>query len=108
MAGVQPAIELAYEILKRGGQLTIASLPDPSARFALPLANLVGDERAIVGSYMGSCSPHRDIPRFLELYRQGRLPVDRLRSAEHKLESINAGFDRLARGEAVRDLVVFG
>jgi len=44
----------------------------------------------------------------LELYRQGRLPVDRLRSAEHQLEAINAGFDRLARGDAVRDLVVFG
>lgn len=107
MAGVQPAIELSYEILRRGGQLTVASLPDASARFALPLANMVGDERAIVGSYMGSCSPQRDIPRFLELYRQGRLPVDRLRSAEHPLESINEGFDRLARGEAVRDLVVF-
>ena len=108
MAGVDPAIRLAYDILKRGGQLTISSLPDPSARFAVPVANLVGDERAIVGSYMGSSSPHRDIPRFLELYRQGRLPVDRLRSAEHPLEAINGGFDRLARGDAVRDLVVFG
>ena len=108
MAGVPSAIELSYAILKRGGQLTISSLPDPSARFAMPLANLVGDERSIVGSYMGSCSPNRDIPRFLELYRQGRLPVDRLRSAEHELSAINSGFDRLARGEAVRDLVVFG
>lgn len=107
MAGAPSAVSLAYGIVARGGQLTIASLPDPSVTFAVPLAAFVADERAVVGSYMGSCSPNRDVPRFLDLYRRGRLPVNLLRSAELGLVDINFGFDRLARGEAVRDLIVF-
>ena len=49
---------------------------------------------------------HR-IPRYIALYRQGRLPVDRLLSGRLKLEDINLGFDRLAEGKAVRQVVVF-
>jgi Zn-dependent alcohol dehydrogenase len=64
------------------------------------------DEKVLRGSYMGSCVPRRDIPRFVELYRQGRLPVDRLRSATLPLDEINAGFTRLAAGQSVRDVVV--
>jgi alcohol dehydrogenase len=56
---------------------------------------------------MGSAVPSRDIPRYAELYRQGRLPIDRLRSAVLHLEDINSGFDRLADGRAVRDVVGF-
>jgi alcohol dehydrogenase len=55
---------------------------------------------------MGSCVPRRDIPRYVELYRQGRLPVDRLQSATLALDEINAGFARLAAGQSVRDVVV--
>ena len=51
--------------------------------------------------------PSRDIPRYIELYRQGRLPVDRLMSGKLKLEDINLGFDLLHEGKAVRQVVVF-
>jgi alcohol dehydrogenase len=49
----------------------------------------------------------RDIPIFLDLYRHGRLPVNRLRSGTVTLDTINEGFDRLDRAEAVRDILVF-
>ena len=58
------------------------------------------------GSYIGTCVPMRDLPRYIELYRRGRLPVDRLMSGRLKLEEINAGFDRLREGKAVRQVVV--
>jgi alcohol dehydrogenase len=51
--------------------------------------------------------PSRDLPRFIELYRRGKLPVDRLMSGRLKLEDINVGFDRLHDGKAVRQVVVF-
>jgi len=51
--------------------------------------------------------PSRDIPRYVALYRSGRLPVDRLLSHRLKLDDINAGFDRLKRGEAIRQVVLF-
>ena len=57
------------------------------------------------GSYIGTCVPMRDIPRYVELYRRGRLPVDRLMSGRLALEEINAGFDRLHEGKAVRQVI---
>jgi alcohol dehydrogenase len=56
---------------------------------------------------MGSCIPERDVPVFIELYKQGRLPIDRLKSGTIRLDDINAGFDRLADVAAVRQIVTF-
>jgi alcohol dehydrogenase len=49
--------------------------------------------------------PSRDIPRFIQLYRRGRLSVDRLMSGTLALDGINEGFDRLHDGTAIRQVV---
>jgi alcohol dehydrogenase len=74
---------------------------------SIPAVSLVAEERTLRGSYLGSCVPKQDIPRFVALYKEGRLPVDRLLTHRIGLDEINEGFDRLARGEAVRQAVVF-
>ena len=66
-------------------------------RLALPIVSLVAEERSLKGSYVGGCVPTRDIPRYIELYRRGRLPVDRLLTHRLGLDEINEGFDRPAR-----------
>ena len=71
----------------------------------MPVTNLVGEERTIKGSYIGTCVPQRDLPRYIELYRRGKLPVNRLMSSRLKLEDINEGFDRLHEGKAVRQVL---
>ncbi|MEZ5235598.1 MAG: zinc-binding dehydrogenase [Acidimicrobiia bacterium] len=108
MAGGPATAELAYGLLRRGGALVVAALADPSVRLSIPIAAAVSEEKRILGSYMGSANPVRDIGRFVALYRAGRLPVDRLRSATIDLAAINEGFDRLADGLAVREVVAFG
>jgi len=105
-AGSVKALELAYRITRRGGMTVTASLPHPDHRFELPATNLVAEERTLKGSYVGSCVPARDIPRFIQLYQQGLLPVDRLMSEMVKLADINAAFDRLADGATVRQILV--
>jgi alcohol dehydrogenase len=107
MAGSIKALELAYRITRRGGTTVTAGLPPPSATLPLPVVNLVSEERTVKGSYIGTCVPTRDLPRYVELYRRGRLPVDRLMSGRLKLEEINAGFDRLHEGKAVRQVIGF-
>jgi alcohol dehydrogenase len=74
----------------------------------MPLApvSLVGEERTLKGSYIGSAVPSRDIPRYVDLYRRGRLPVDRLMSGTLKLDEINEGLDRLREGAAIRQVIV--
>ena len=106
-AGSVRAFETAYRITRRGGTTTTAGLPPPQATFGLPVVNLVGEERTIKGSYIGTCVPTRDLPRYVALYRGGRLPVQRLMTGRLTLDQINEGFDRLHSGEAVRQVVVF-
>ena len=107
LAGAAPAFELAYRITRRGGQTVTGGLPAPTAEFRLPAVNVVADERTVKGSYMGSCVPRRDIPRFIRMYRAGQLPVDRLLTRTLRLDEINEGFDLLDQGEAIRQVVVF-
>ncbi|MEF7616219.1 zinc-dependent alcohol dehydrogenase family protein [Aquincola sp. MAHUQ-54] len=106
-AGAVKALDLAYRITRRGGTTVTAGLPPPGVPFGLPAVSLVAEERTLKGSYIGTCVPSRDIPRYMALYRQGRLPVDRLLSGRLRLDDINEGFDRLHEGRAVRQVVVF-
>ena len=106
MAGAIPAMELAWRITRRGGSTVSAGLPHPDKRFALPPVQLVAEERTLRGSYIGSAVPARDIPRYIDLYRRGKLPVNRLMGERLSLDDINVGFDRLAAGSALRDVVI--
>jgi alcohol dehydrogenase len=107
MAGSTRAFETAYRITRRGGTTITAGLPPPSATWAMPSTNLVAEERTIKGSYIGTCVPSRDLPRYIELYRSGKLPVNRLMSGRLGLDQINEGFDLLHEGKAVRQVVTF-
>lgn len=108
MAGAVAAFETAYKLTRRGGTTITSGLPHPNARFALPLAQMVGEERDIRGSYLGSGVPSTDIARYVDLYLKGRLPVNRLLGQAFTLDQINAGFDHLASGTSLRDCIVFG
>ena len=80
MAGSVRALEAAWKMTRRGGTTITAGLPPPDAALPVNVVSLVGEERTLKGSYIGTCVPSRDIPRYVALYRQGRLPVDRLMS----------------------------
>ena len=107
MAGAISAIELAWRITRRGGSTVSSGLPHPDKRFALPPVQLVAEERTVRGSYIGSSVPARDIPRYIEMYQRGKLPVGRLMGERLVLDDINRGFDRLATGQSMRDVVLF-
>jgi alcohol dehydrogenase len=107
MAGSTRAFETAYRITRRGGTTITAGLPPPAATWAMPSTHLVAEERTIKGSYIGTCVPSRDLPRYVELYRTGRMPVNKLMSGRLKLDDINTGFDLLHEGKAVRQVVTF-
>ena len=106
MAGSVPALELAYRITRRGGTTVSAGLPNPAAIWPLQAVSMIAEERTIKGSYIGSCVPSRDVPRFVAMFRAGRLPVDQLLSETIGLEDLNSALDRLARGESIRQVIV--
>ncbi len=106
LASSVKALEFAYKVTRRGGTTVTASLPHPTHTVPIPATNLVAEERTLKGSYVGSCVPKRDIPRFVALYQQGLMPVDRLMSERIGFDEINEGFDRLADGVSVRQLLL--
>lgn len=106
-AGAMPALDFAFNATKKGGVTVTGALPNPKARLSLNPLTLVGQEKTLKGCYLGSCVPKIDIPNFLELYKNGTLPVDKLITHRLKLEDINEGFERLASGEAIRQIIVF-
>lgn len=105
--GSEKAMELAYALTRRGGTTVSSGLSDPKNNFSIQHVNLVAEERTIKGSYLGSCVPRRDIPSYVEMFEAGALPVDKLLSEKITLDEVNEGFDKLAAGETVRQLIWF-
>ena len=101
-AGAPTTFAAAMALLTRGGTTVTAGLPPPDVNLAVPHAQFVSEGKRIIGSYMGDCCPARDIPRFVELLKAGRLPVEKLHSGSVGFDDLNAGFDRLAEGRVVR------
>jgi Zn-dependent alcohol dehydrogenase len=106
-AGHPAALATAIDLTAPGGRTITVGLPPPDARISVSPLSFVAEGRSLIGSYLGSAVPDRDVPRFVELWRSGRLPVQALVSATIALDDINAAMDRLADGAAVRQLVTF-
>lgn len=107
LAGASAALRFAYDIVKRGGAAVTAGLPHPDDTLSIPATSLTVSEKTLRGSYVGSCVPLRDVPRFARLMETGAMPIERLMTHRISLEEINEGFERLAAGEAIRQVVVF-
>ena len=105
-AGILEAFETAYGATKRGGRVVTVGLVSPNTPFALDIAGIVTGAKTIHGSYMGSCNPKTDIPRFVELYRSGRFPVDKLITGRMPLADVNIALDRMADSEALRQILM--
>ncbi len=104
--GSGKVLEQAYAATRRGGTTVTVGLPHPSQSFSIPAVSLVAEERTVKGSYLGSSIPSRDIPRYIALYRAGRLPVDRLLTSTVALDDLNEAFDRLAAGTSIRQVLL--
>lgn len=72
----------------------------------LPLAEVFGRGGALKSSWYGDCLPERDFPMLTDLYLQGRLPLDEFVSEEIGIGDIDAAFEKMHRGEALRSVVI--
>ena len=105
--GDERVIAQAFGATRRGGRTVCIGLPHPDKMLTVPALAFAAEERVLMGSYMGSCVPQRDIPRFIGMYRAGLLPVDLLRTREIRLDEVNEAFDLLDRGEVARQVIRF-
>ncbi|MDQ1622620.1 MAG: hypothetical protein QOH19_1038 [Actinomycetota bacterium] len=106
-AGNPRAFETAFAATAVGGTTITAGLPSPAARAELSPLTITAEARTVIGSYLGSAVPSRDIPKYAQLWREGKLPVEELISARIALADINEAMDQLADGRAVRQVIMF-
>jgi alcohol dehydrogenase len=107
-AGNARAFETAVSATAPGGVTVTVGLPSPTAMASISPLGLVAGARSIVGSYLGSAVPERDIPLYVALWREGKLPVEELISSRIPLSAINSAMDELADGRAIRQVIEFG
>jgi S-(hydroxymethyl)glutathione dehydrogenase/alcohol dehydrogenase len=104
--GLKIAAEQAFGMLRRGGTATVIGMIPFGQSIELPGFAFLG-EKKIQGSAMGSNRFRVDMPRYIELYMQGRLKLDELVSARIPLEKINDGFSVMKTGEVARTVIIF-
>lgn len=106
VSGSKPAMVSANAITRKGGEIVCVGLGATGDLYQYAHAALVSEEKVFRGTFMGSCVPPRDLPRYLKYFMEGRMPVDRLKSGTMGFEDLNLSLDRLDRGEVVRQILL--
>jgi Zn-dependent alcohol dehydrogenase len=100
--GRPEAARAAFLSTRARGAAVLIGIPAPDAELSLPALSIPRMERRVLGSVYGSARPERDFPAVLELYRRGRLPLDRLVAARLPLEAVDEAFGLMRGGSTGR------
>ena len=92
----------AFLSTRKRGAAVLAGIPRADAELRVPALSIPRMERRVLGSIYGSSRPDRDFPLILDLYRRGRLPLDRLITHRLPLAAIGSAVDAVRTGDATR------
>jgi S-(hydroxymethyl)mycothiol dehydrogenase len=104
--GLPEVYRQAFEARDLAGTVVLVGVPRPDVTLELPFIEVFGRGGALKSSWYGDCLPSRDFPMLIELYRQGRLDLERFVSEEIALDGIEEAFHKMERGEVLRSVVV--
>jgi S-(hydroxymethyl)glutathione dehydrogenase/alcohol dehydrogenase len=105
--GLVPTVQQAVAMTARGGTAVLVGVVPVMEMVPIPAADVTLQEKRIVGSYMGSNRFRFDMPKYVDFYLDGRLKLDEMISARLPLGQVNDAFDRMRKGEAARQVIVF-
>ncbi len=105
--GLVPTVQQAVAMTGRGGTTVLVGVVPTTKTVQLSAADLVLQEKKITGSYMGSNRFRFDMPKYIEFYLDGRLHLDEMISSRIALDDVNAAFDKMRKGEAARQVILF-
>ena len=105
--GLVETVELAIELVRPGGTVTLVGMTPQGARAGLDVYRFVEDGKTIRGSNYGSADPARDFPAIATAYLDGRLPLDLLISQRIDLDGLGGAFDAMRLGAGARRLIVY-
>jgi S-(hydroxymethyl)glutathione dehydrogenase/alcohol dehydrogenase len=94
----------ALGCIRAGGLLVVAGMaPLTSILNIMPFEFLIG--KSITGAVQGDIIPQIDIPRYVDLFMEGKLPIDKLITKNYKLDQINEAYEALEKGEIIRSVI---
>jgi S-(hydroxymethyl)mycothiol dehydrogenase len=88
------------------GTVVLVGVPTPEMTLELPLQHVFGKGGSLKSSWYGDCLPSRDFPLLIDLYLQGRLPLDEFVSETIGIGDVEAAFDKMHSGDVLRSVVV--
>ena len=106
-SGSPAALSSAVASLAWGGNCVIVGVPEVTATIELPIASMTIVDRGVIGARYGTLQPHRDIPAYLDLYRNGLLKLDELVTKRYSLDQFEEAFHDLESGKLARGVFVF-
>ncbi|MGH9040633.1 MAG: Zn-dependent alcohol dehydrogenase, partial [Acidimicrobiia bacterium] len=108
VVGSGPTIEAAVTMTRRGGQTVLVGVPRMDVMLTVPaFIGMLVAEKTISGCWYGSSDVSRDVPRIINLWREGRLRLEELISQEITLEGIESAFQAMGTGEIARSVIVY-
>ncbi len=96
----------AFDARDLAGTAVLVGVPSPTMSFEVPLIEVFGHGGAVKSSWYGDCLPERDFPLLIDLWQQGRFPLDRFVSERIGLDAVEEAFHKMERGEVLRSVVV--
>jgi alcohol dehydrogenase len=106
ISGAKAAVAPAFAITRKGGEIVCVGLGVASETYPYPHTAMVAEEKSIRGSLMGGGQAERDVPQLMKFFKEGRLPVDRLKSGTMSFDQLNQNLDLLDRGDVVRQILL--
>lgn len=105
--GAAATISQALKAVRPGGAATVMGMHSLKTDVPIPAGPLIAQNKRLLGSFFGSAKPHFDLPRLIDLYRAGRLPVDDLVTKRYPLDEIHQAFHDMEAGHVARGVIVF-
>ncbi|MED5261104.1 MAG: Zn-dependent alcohol dehydrogenase [Myxococcota bacterium] len=105
--GLVPTVQQSVAMTGRGGTAVLVGVVPMTEMVPLSAADLTLQEKKVTGSYMGSNRFRFDMPKYIDFYLDGRLRLDEMISSRIQLGEINDAFDRMAKGEVARQVILF-
>jgi S-(hydroxymethyl)mycothiol dehydrogenase len=104
--GLPETYKQAFYARDLAGTVVLVGVPTPEMKLELPLLDVFGRGGALKSSWYGDCLPSRDFPMLVDLFHQGRLPLDAFVSEEIGIDDVEGAFSRMHEGKVLRSVVV--
>lgn len=103
--GLPATYKQAFYLRDLAGRLVLVGVPTPEMTLELPLADVFGHGGALKSSWYGDCLPERDFPMYVDLFQEGRFPLDRFVDERVSLDDIEEAFEKMKSGDVLRSVV---